>query len=499
MSEKTEAVAEAVAEESVAEMADEATPDVAEEVDKGHAAHSKSAEAKGLPGEMPRPIKITMMGAGSGFTPTLVRDVLQIPGGRGGVIALVDIDADRLGTMHQLIEKVIASQKRAGWAVVSSTDRAEVMADSDYIVICVEVSGTGAVRFDNDIPAKYGVSQCIGDTIGPGGLFKSLRTIPVWLDILQDAERLCPRAVLLNYTNPMSMMCLAAARTSFLPVVGLCHSVQGTGHLLARRAGVPYDEMAWECAGINHLAWFTKLEHRGQSLYPKLMELARRDVYSDDDGREDSDLVRKDMMLHFGAFITESSGHLSEYLPFYRKRRDLIDRYCRAGYDGQASFYADNWPAWRKNADATRLKMLSGEEGLDAPRSWEYGSWIIEAREKDVPRRIHGNVPNSLGGTGALISNLPADGIVELACLVDANGISPTRFGALPPQMAAVCASNMGMYDLGATAAIEKSKEAAIHALLLDPLTSAVCSPREIQDMTLEMFEAEAAFLPGYK
>jgi len=491
---KPEASAEEV------EMTDGATPDVVEEDQSGHVVHSKAADAKGLPGEMRRPIKLTMMGAGSGFTPTLVRDVLQIPGNRGGTIALVDIDGDRLGTMHKLIQKVIDTSGHAGWTVEASTDRTQVMGGSDYVVICVEVSGTGTVRFDNDIPAKYGVSQCIGDTIGPGGLFKSLRTIPVWLDILQDAERLCLQAIILNYTNPMSMMCLAAQRTSLLPVVGLCHSVQGTGHLLAGRANIPYEQMVWECAGINHLAWFTRLEHGGQSLYPRLMELAQRDVYGTGDDREDTDIVRKDMMLHFGAFITESSGHLSEYLPYYRKRKDLIDRYMRSGYDGETSYYADHWPTWRRSADETRLSMLRGEEPLDKPRSWEYGSWIIEAREKDVPHRIHGNVPNSVGdGSGTLISNLPADGIVEVACMVDANGVSPTRVGALPPQMAALCDWNMRMYDLGATAAIERSKEAAIHALLLDPLCAACCSPAEIKAMTLEMFDAEAEYLPGYK
>ena len=198
-----------------------ATPDVVEEEQSGHIAHSKSAEEKGLPGQMRRPIKVTVMGAGSGFTPTLVRDVLQIPGEQGGTIALVDIDAGRLDTMHKLIQKVTEFQGKTNWKVEASTDRTQVLPGTDYIIICVEVSGTGTVRFDNDIPLKYGVSQCIGDTIGPGGLFKSLRTIPVWLDILQDAERLCPQAIVLNYTNPMSMMCLAAARTSFLPVVGL--------------------------------------------------------------------------------------------------------------------------------------------------------------------------------------------------------------------------------------------------------------------------------------
>ena len=305
---------------------DGVSPDVIEEEEKGHAAHTQKAEAKGLPGEMHRPIKVTVMGAGSFFTPTLVRDVLQIPGEQGGTIALVDIDANRLDVTRQLIQKVFDTQGKTNWRVEASTDRTQVLPGSDYIICCVEVSGTGAVRFDNDIPLKYGVSQCIGDTIGPGGLFKSLRTIPVWLDILQDAEQLCPQAIVLNYTNPMSMMCLAAGRTSFLPVVGLCHSVQGTGHVLAHRAGIAYEEMIWECAGINHLAWFTKLEHQGNDLYPKLMEMARRDVYSTDEGRDDHDIIRKDMMLHFGAFITESSGHLSEYLPYYRKRQDLIEQ-----------------------------------------------------------------------------------------------------------------------------------------------------------------------------
>ena len=487
-----------------------ATNDVIEEVEsketedkqvEGHVAHSKSAEANGLAGTMRRPIKLTMMGAGSGFTPTLVRDVLQIPGNQGGTIALVDIDADRLRTMHGLIQKVLDTQGKPEWKVESSTDRTQVLGGSDYVICCVEVSGTACVRFDNDIPAKYGISQCIGDTIGPGGLFKSLRTIPVWLDILKDVERYAPNALVLNYTNPMSMMCLAAARTSYLPVVGLCHSVQGTGHLLAGRAEVAYDEMTWECAGINHLSWFTKLQHDGKNLYPLLFEKAQRDVYGSEDaeGRDNTDIVRKDMMLHFGAFITESSGHLSEYLPYYRKRQDLIEKYTRAGYDGETSFYANNWPTWRKNADETRMQMLDGDKSLEQKRSWEYGSWIIEAREKDTPVRIHGNVPNSVDGVGTLITNLPADGIVEVPCMIDSNGINPTRYGALPPQMAALCASNMWMYDLGATAAIERSKEAAIHSLLLDPLCAAVCSPAEIKAMTLEMFDAEAEFLPGYK
>jgi alpha-galactosidase len=466
----------------------------------GHAEHTKSADSVTLSGEMQRPIKITMMGAGSGFTPKLMNDVIRIPGNKGGIIALVDIDAKRLRTMHRLIEKLIAERGAKGWKVVSSENRKTVLKGSDYIVNCIEVSGLECVRFDNDIPAKYGVNQCIGDTIGPGGLFKALRTIPVWLDVLKDAEALCPNAIVLNYTNPMNMLCLAAARTTSMQVVGLCHSVQGTGHLLAKRAGVPYMEMEWECGGINHLAWFTKLRHKGDDLYPLLMKLARQDLAGKpSDPKDAGDLVRKDMMVHFGAFITESSGHLSEYLPYYRKRKDLLKRYTRPKYDGETSFYANEWPKWRKGADQERMDMLSGAKPIEWERSWEYASWIIEAREKDSPFRIHGNVINSTDGRDALIGNLSANSCVEVACMIDRNGINPTRYGSLPPQMAALCASHTAMFDLGATAAIERSKDAAVHALLLDPLTAAMCSPAEIRQMTLELFDAEKAFLPKYK
>ena len=481
---------------------------------KGHAEHTKEAQAKGLPGEIRRPIKITMLGAGSGFTPRLVNDVVDIPGNAGGTIALVDIDTERLSTMEQLIKKLFDQKGKKNWKVIASPERRKVMKGSDYIVNCIEVSGTACVRDDNDIPAKYGIDQCIGDTIGPGGLFKALRTVPVFIEVLQDAEKLCPDAIVLNYTNPMNMMCLAAGRTSSMPVVGLCHSVQGTSHLLAGRAGVPYEEMVWECAGINHLAWFTKLEHNGEDLYPRLMEQAREQIertikegapkaqgkgQPKDVPEHHRDIVRKDMMLHFGAFITESSGHLSEYLPYYRKRKDLLKKYARYGYDGGSSFYANNWPTWRANADKERMAMVNGEKEINWERSWEYASWIIEAREKDVPFRIHGNVMNQAKNGGPLISNLPGDGCVEVACMIDQNGINPTVYGKLPPQMAALCDWNMRMFDLGAQAAIEKSKEAAIYALMLDPLTAAMCSPAEIKQMTLEIFDAEADYLPGYK
>ncbi len=464
--------------------------------------HKGSGEARsrgGLGGEMGRPVRITFLGAGSSFTPRLVNDLLALPGSKGGTLALVDIDAERLSTMRRVVEKMINHQGDELWSVEASPDRRAVLEGTDYLVNCIEVSGVECVRIDNDIPATYGVDQCIGDTVGPGGLFKGLRTIPVWLQVLRDAEELCPEALVLNYTNPMGMMCVAAQRASRMRVVGLCHSVQQTSDLLAERAEVPYEELEWECAGINHLAWFTRLRHGDRDLYPRLIEKALRDLAGDPiDASDAADLIRKDIMVHFGAFVTESSGHLSEYLPYYRKRKELQERYSRPEYDGQSSFYADEWPKWRMAADRERQEMVEGKRPLSWERSWEYASWIIEAREKNVPYVFHGNVPNSSGQGGPLIENLPAEGCVEVRCLVDGSGVHPVSYGRLPERMAAPCDWNMRMINAGATAAIEKSKEAAFHALLLDPLTAAVCSPAEIRSMTLEMFEAEKNFLVEY-
>ena len=472
----------------------------------GHAAHSKAAQGPtGLAGRFLRPIHVTMLGAGSMFTPQLLKDLLMVEGARGGTIALVDIDEDRLDRMRRLVAKLVDDSDSGPWNLVASTDRTEVMSGSDYLVCCVEVSGVECVKHDNDIPLEFGVDQCIGDTIGPGGLFKALRTVPVFLDILRDAKRLCPNAWMLNYTNPMSIMCAAAARAvPGITTVGLCHSVQGTSQLLADRAGVPLDEVTWECAGINHLAWFTRFEHAGESLYPRLRELAERDVRhalrgSGGDDDEDTDLIRKEMMLQFGAFITESSGHLSEYLPYFRDNAEGR-RLLREGYHGGSRFYASNWPTWRTNADTEREQFISGEKPFEWKRSWEYGSWIIEAREKNTPWKIHGNVPNNDGtGRGSLITNLPSDGCVEVACMIDRAGVHPTRYGALPPHMAALCESNMRFFDVAANACVHRSKEFAIQALMLDPLSSAVCTPRQIREMAERMFEAEREFLLGFE
>ena len=480
-------------------------PDEGQGDEIGHYAHTQTADSqKGLDGQMRKRIKVTMMGAGSGFTPRLVSDVAQIIGSEPGEFALVDTDKERLEIMVKYIDVVLKRIGKTEWKVKASTNRREVMKDSDYIVNCIEVAGRECVGLDYDIPMEFGVDQVIGDTIGPSGLFKGLRTIPVWLELLKDAEELCPEALVLNYTNPMNMMTLAAGRASKMQVVGLCHSVQGTSHLLAKRAGVEYSEMTWNCAGINHLAWFTRLEHKGKDLYPLLMEKARQDIAGNPSNKDDADdLIRKDMMLHFGAFITESSGHLSEYVPYYRTDKATMEKYLGPG--GMSGYYPSQFPKWREEVDGTRLKIISGEKSIDEvrkkgwDRSWEYASWIIEAHQKDTPFRIYGNVLNKQGSAGPLIGNLPHDGCVEVACMIDQNGITPTAYGDLPPQMAAICRSNMSMFDLAAQAAIEKSKELAIYATMLDPLTAAACSPAQIKEMVLKLFKEQEQYLPGFK
>ncbi len=455
---------------------------------QGHAAHVKVAENLGIKDRIDRPLKVVFLGAGSMFLEPLAKDVLNIGGADEGEFALVDIDLERLEMAEALTKIVIERMGKSGsWTVTATTERREVLPGADYIINCIEVSGADCVHYDNGIPLRYGVDQCIGDTIGPGGLFKALRTVPVFLEVLADVEELCPSAWVLNYTNPMSIMCLAAARASSAKVVGLCHSVQGTSHLLADCMEIPYAEMTWRCAGINHMAWFTELSRNGEDLYPLLFERSGKpEIW-------EADPIRFDMMHYFGRFVTESSGHFSEYVPYYRKRPELIKKYCRNEYRGQSSFYADNWPKWRKECDQRRRDVIDGKIELVLERSWEYASSIIEATETNRPFIIYGNVPNT-----GLITNLPQDGVVEVACVCDRRGITPTHFGRLEPQLAGLCDANMRMFDLAADACIHRSREMATHALMLDPLTAAVCCPAEIQQMTEELFKAEKDFLPGF-
>ncbi len=430
--------------------------------------------------------KVTLVGAGSSvFARQIVTDVLAIEGLGGGTFALVDIDAGRLELAHRVAEKLVEATGK-GWTVESTTERTDVLAGTDFLVNSIEVAGLENVRHDYEIPLKYGVDQCIGDTIGPGGIFKALRTGPAWLDILHDAERECPRALVMNYTNPMSLLTLAAMKSSSMSVVGLCHSIQGTSELLSGYLGVPLRELRWRAAGINHNSWFVELARDGTDLYPLLREKARtRGIY-------EQDPVRFETMLHLGAFPTESSGHFSEYLPYFRKRPDLVRRYARDGYLGQSGFYADNWPSWRTENDEEIRRMLSGEEELPLERSPEYAADVIEAMVLGRETAIYGNVRNS-----GLIDNLP-DGCVEVACLVDRNGVQPCHFGPLPEQLAALNRAHMAVHELVVRALLERDRQSALYALMLDPLTAAVCSLEEIEQMFDEMWEAQRPFLGAF-
>lgn len=431
--------------------------------------------------------KIAILGAGSTvFAAELMRDILAIPSLEQGEFALVDIDTTRLELAHRMAEYLIEHSGK-NWQVSASSNRRQVLAGSDYLINTIEVAGLENVRHDYEIPLKYGIDQCIGDTSGPGGLFKALRTLPAWLDILADAAQLAPNCLVMNYTNPMSISMLAGERASQLPMVGLCHSVQHTSIQLSVYLGVPYPELNYVCAGINHMAWFMELSRQGEDLYPRLRERAQQpEIY-------EQDPARFELFLALGAFVTESSGHLSEYLPYFRKRPDLVTRYMRSGYRGESGFYANNWPQWRKAGDQRIRDVLAGEESFSTARGIEYAADIIEARHTNTPAVIYGNVLNR-----GLIENLPPNGIVEVACLVDRRGIQPTRFGVLPTQLAALNAQHMAFHELAVTAILEQNRQAAVQALMIDPLTAAVCSLEEIQRLFDEMAAAQRPFLPGF-
>jgi len=436
--------------------------------------------------------KIVIIGAGSQvFSRNLITDFLSYPELRNSTIALMDIDKERLDLITAFAKKLV-TQHGFETKVESTTDRREALTDANYVIASIRVGGFDANRLDLEIPAKYGIKQAVGDTIGAGGVFYGLRHIPVLLDICHDMEELCSDAWLINYTNPMAMICWAMNDYSSIKNVGLCHSVQGTAGELARYLGAPVDEISYWVAGINHMAWFLELKWRGKNVYPLLREkFEDPDLYSRPDAHwAGPDMVRVEIFKAFGYFNTESSQHMSEYVPYFRKRPELFERFKLAF---RIDTMKDMAKRRRRQEDEMR-RTISSDEEIPIHRSREYCSFIIHSVETGTPRRINGNVKNK-----RLITNLPEGCCVEVPSLVDRNGIYPCYVGDLPPQCAGLNRTNINVQELGVLAAVEKDKALAYQAILLDPLTSALLSIDETRSMVDEMFKAEERYLKHFK
>jgi len=424
--------------------------------------------------------KIVFIGAGSVvFASRLLTDIVYHPELRDSTVSLMDIDAERL----ELISKfacALASKYAPNMRIEATLNRREALKDADYVMVMIQVGGLEAFEIDINIPLKYGVNQEVGDTIGPGGVFRGLRTIPVLLDICYDMEDLCPDALLINYANPMAINCWAMSKATKIKNVGLCHSVQGTAMQLANYVNLPYEDIYYWVAGINHQAFFLEFKYKGRDAYPLLWEaMKKKEIY-------EKDKVRFEMMKYLGYFITESSHHLSEYVPYFRTNEERRKKYCEPRW-----FYLEICKeAWKPHFERVK-KQISGELPIELSRSHEYGVDIIYSMETGKPCRINGNVENRW-----LITNLPYGCCVEVPCFVDKGGMHPCHVGDLPPQCAALNRTSINVQELAVKAALERDKNAALQAIMFDPLTSAILTPREIEMMVNEMFEAEAKWIP---
>jgi alpha-galactosidase len=428
--------------------------------------------------------KIVFIGAGSlTFTRNLVRDLLSFPALADSTIALVDLDADRLAFAHAAVDRIIRSGRYPARVEVH-TERSAALPGADGVVSTILVGGLDVWRTDIEIPKQYSVDINIGDTRGPSGIFRALRTIPVMLDICRDIERYCPEAVFLNYTNPMAMLCRAMRSASRVKVVGLCHSVQGTAAMLARWIGAPLDEITYLCAGINHQAWFLEYKWKGQDAYPLIRKaLENEAIYNEEQ-------VRNDMFLHLDYYVTESSGHNSEYNAWYRKRPDLIEKYCAHGTGWNPGEHAYTIKRYaQRNWDKRR------DEPIDLKRGEEYASYIFNATIGDGALfEFNGNVPNA-----GLIDNLPHGSCVEVPVLASKRGLDPLHVGALPDQLAVLNNINARCEDLAVEGALTGDPRKVFHAVCFDPLTSAVLSLGEIKNMVDEMFMVNEDWLPQFK
>ena len=438
---------------------------------------------------MPR---IAFIGAGSvGFTRTLVKDLLTFPALKGSTLALMDIDDDRLDVARRSVQRIVDEGNYPA-RVVATKSRKTALKGADA-VLCTILAGSVEVwRHDIEIPKKFGVDICIGDTRGPSGVFRALRTIPTMLDICRDIERYCPDAILLNYTNPMAMLCRAMQRATNVKVSGLCHSVQGTAEMLAGWIGAPMDEITYVCAGINHQSWFINYEWNHRDAIPLIRKAIERSRKI-----RNEEHVRNEMFLHLGYYVTESSGHNSEYNWWFRKRPDLIKKYCTRGTGwnpGEYAYIIKHYLLRTKNWRRDLENWIADPKPLDLSRGHEYAASIINAYLGGEPFKFNGNVPNA-----RVITNLPQDACVEVPLYADESGFNSIHVGALPPQCAALNNLSIAVEEMAVEGCLSGDPTMVFHAIAYDPLTAAVLSLAEIQQMVNEMFERNRDHLPTFK
>jgi alpha-galactosidase len=429
--------------------------------------------------------KIAMIGAGSiVFCKTLMSDIMSTPALAASEFALMSRTEEKLRRMEAFGRRMIADNGLRG-SVWATLDRREAIRNADFVVVMIQVGGVEAFELDYKIPLRYGVDQCIADSLGPGGIFRGLRTIPVLVEIARDMQELArPGAILLQYANPMAANCLALGKATAVSFAGLCHGVQTTLDLISRYCGVPKEEITYTCGGINHMDWFLRLEHKGRDLYPLLRERFEKPEYYK------NEKVRGEVLRHFGYFMTESTGHLSEYVPWFRKNRKARDLYCdEPSFGGESGAYY-HWCKLVSDRYAVE-DPLAYESTRIEKRSVEYCSYIMEAVATGKPFRFMGNVRND-----GYIGNLPRGCCVEVPTFADDTGLRPTFVGDLPPQCAALCMSNISVQTLAAEAALTGDPERVVQAVAMDPLTGAVCTLDEIRQMCAAMLEAGRPWLP---